>query len=122
MHKSSIGYNIQIHAISQTNKPMAIDLTKLEKKFIDLFANVTQEEFEQWLLTKNKPMAQQTAVEWLVNHWKKLQSKGEKMSWQQIINITELAKQREKEQKEEEYKRGWEDATSTGIKEAHKYQ
>ena len=40
---------------------MAIDLTKLEKKFIDLFANVTQEEFEQWLLskTKSKPMAQQ---------------------------------------------------------------
>jgi hypothetical protein len=38
---------------------MAIDLTKLEKKFIDLFANVTKEEFEQWLLTKTKPMAQQ---------------------------------------------------------------
>ena len=44
---------------------MAIDLTRLEKKFIDLFANVTQEEFEQWLLTKTKPMAQQTAVDWL---------------------------------------------------------
>ena len=43
-------------------------------------------------------MAQQTAVEWLVNHWKKLQSKGEKMSWQQIIHITELAKQMEREQ------------------------
>lgn len=42
-------------------------------------------------------MAQQTAVEWLVNHWKKLQSKGEKMSWQQIIDITELAKQMENE-------------------------
>lgn len=70
----------------------------------------------------SKTETTQTAVEWLVNHWKKLQSKGEKMSWQQIIDITELAKQREKEQKEEEYKRGWEDATSTGIKEAHKYQ
>jgi hypothetical protein len=43
---------------------------------------------------KNK----QTAVEWLVQHWKKLQSKGEKMSWNQIIQITELAKEREKEQ------------------------
>lgn len=42
----------------------------------------------------------QTAVEWLVNHWKKLQSEGEKMSWQQIIDITELAKEMEKEQME----------------------
>jgi len=40
----------------------------------------------------------QTAVEWLVNHWKKLQSEGEKMSWQQIIDITELAKAMEKQQ------------------------
>jgi hypothetical protein len=40
----------------------------------------------------------QTAVEWLVQHWKKLQSKGEKMSWNQIIQITELAKEMEKEQ------------------------
>lgn len=40
----------------------------------------------------------QTAVEWLVNHWKKLQSEGEKMSWQQIIDITELAKEMEKQQ------------------------
>lgn len=35
----------------------------------------------------------QTAVEWLVNRWKKLQAKGEKMSWNQIIQITELAKE-----------------------------
>ena len=34
-----------------------------------------------------------TAVEWLVNRWKKLQAKGEKMSWNQIIEITELAKE-----------------------------
>ena len=40
----------------------------------------------------------QTAVEWLVNRWKKLQSKGEKMSWNQIIEITELVKEMEKEQ------------------------
>jgi hypothetical protein len=42
---------------------MAIDLHKLEKKFIDLFENTTQEEFEQWLLTKkdthSKPMTKQ---------------------------------------------------------------
>jgi len=43
-------------------------------------------------------MKNQTAVEWLVNHWKKLQSEGEKMSWQQIIDITELAKAMEKQQ------------------------
>jgi hypothetical protein len=41
---------------------------------------------------------QQTAVEWLVNHWEKLQSEGEKMSWNQIIEITQLAKEMEKEQ------------------------
>jgi len=41
---------------------------------------------------------QQTAVEWLVEHWKKLQLKGEKMSWNQIIQITELVKEMEKEQ------------------------
>ena len=45
-----------------------------------------------------QPMAQQTAVEWLVNHWKKLQSEGEKMSWQQVIDITELVKPMEREQ------------------------
>jgi hypothetical protein len=43
-------------------------------------------------------MAQQTAVEWLINHWKKLQSEGEKMNWSQIIQITELAKEMEKQQ------------------------
>lgn len=51
------------------------------------------------IIKTNKPMTQQTAVDWLVNHWKKLQSKGEKMSWQQIIDITELAKQMEEEEK-----------------------
>ena len=39
-----------------------------------------------------------TAVEWLVAHFKKLQSEGEKMSWNQIIQITELLKEMEKEQ------------------------
>ena len=29
----------------------------------------------------------QTAVEWLVNRWKKLQSEGEKMSWNQMNEI-----------------------------------
>jgi hypothetical protein len=52
----------------------------------------------------------QTAVEWLVQHWKKLQSKGEKMSWNQIIQITELAKAMEKEQIEDAYCNGFFDA------------
>jgi hypothetical protein len=38
-----------------------------------------------------------TAVEWLVNYWKKLQSQGEKMTWNEIIGITKLAKEMEKE-------------------------
>jgi hypothetical protein len=39
-----------------------------------------------------------TAVQWLINRWKKLQSEQEKMTWNQIIQITELAKEMEKEQ------------------------
>ena len=48
----------------------------------------------------------QTAVEWLVNHWKKLQAEGEKMSWNQIIQITELTKEMEKQQKEDFFNAG----------------
>jgi hypothetical protein len=47
-----------------------------------------------------------TAVEWLVNRWKKLQSKQEKMTWNQIIQITELAKELEKQQAFEFWKGG----------------
>jgi hypothetical protein len=48
----------------------------------------------------------QTAVEWLINHWKKLQSEGEKMSWNQIIQITELSKELETQQAFEFWKGG----------------
>ena len=41
-------------------------------------------------------MKKQTAVEWLINRWKKLQSEQEKMTWNQIIQITELAKEMER--------------------------
>jgi len=41
----------------------------------------------------------QTAVEWLITHFKKLQLEGEKMSWNQIIQITELAKEMENQQR-----------------------
>ena len=43
-------------------------------------------------------MSKQTAVEWLVNRWKKLQSEQEKMTWNQIIQITELALEMERQQ------------------------
>jgi hypothetical protein len=45
-----------------------------------------------------KKEKQLTAVEWLVNYWKKLQSQGEKMTWNEIIGITGLVKEMEKEQ------------------------
>jgi len=57
----------------------------------------------------------QTAVEWLVNHWKKLQSEGEKMSWQQIIDITELAKEMEKEQIKDAHNHGFTEGTCFGA-------
>ena len=47
-----------------------------------------------------------TAVDWLVKHWKKLQAKGEKMTWQQVIDITELSKAMEKQQMKDAYKHG----------------
>jgi hypothetical protein len=48
-----------------------------------------------------------TAVEWLVAHFKKLQSEGEKMSWNQIIQITELTKEMEKEQRKKDFVNGY---------------
>jgi ornithine cyclodeaminase/alanine dehydrogenase-like protein (mu-crystallin family) len=71
-------------------------------------------------MTNNK---QQTAVEWLVEHWKKLQLKGEKMSWNQIIQITELVKEMEKEQIIIARSTGLpiEDGVFTAIDKAHKH-
>jgi hypothetical protein len=45
----------------------------------------------------------QTAVEWLVDKFKQYQQEGEKMTWQQIIDTTELALAMEKEQIIEAY-------------------
>jgi len=61
---------------------------KRKYKTKDLWWPVTIDGETRWLET----------AEWLVQHWGKLQSKGEKMSWNQIIQITELAKEREKQQ------------------------
>ena len=49
----------------------------------------------------------QTSVEWLINHWKKLQSEGEKMTWNQVIAITELAKEMHKEECENAWMDGF---------------
>jgi hypothetical protein len=53
-------------------------------------------------------MKKQTAAEWLVEHFKKLQSKGEKMSWTQIIQIVELTKEMDKQQTIDAYLQGCE--------------
>ena len=52
----------------------------------------------------------QTAVEWLIHHYKKLQSKGEKMSWNEIIEITELAKEMDKQNIISAYQQGYNNA------------
>ena len=57
-------------------------------------------------------MKQQTAVQWLVDHFKKLQSDGEKMSWNQIIQIVELAKKKEHQRIVDAYDQGNWDAAS----------
>jgi hypothetical protein len=43
-------------------------------------------------------MKKVSAVDWLVQRWEKFQQEGEKMTWNQIIQITKLAKEMEKEQ------------------------
>jgi hypothetical protein len=55
----------------------------------------------------------QTAVQWLIDHFKKLQSDGEKMSWDQIIQIVELAKKEERQQIEDALLYGHAEATHT---------
>ena len=51
---------------------------------------------------KNK----QTAINWLIIRWEELQSAGEKMSWDDIIYITKLAKELEKQDIEDAYRVG----------------
>jgi hypothetical protein len=54
-------------------------------------------------------MAQQTAVEWLYNTMFEKKGRISKEEFEQ-------AKEMEKEQREDEYKRGWKDATSESYK------
>ena len=71
-------------------------------------------------------MAQQTAVEWF--HIE-LQKRFPKETTEMYNNnqlgyedLIEQAKEMEKQQREDDYKRGWEEATSIGVKESYKYQ
>ena len=61
-----------------------------------------------------------TAVEWLVNHWKKLQSEGEKMSWDEIIQITEITLPTERENMDAAFKAG-QDSMEEGGKSLDQY-
>ena len=63
----------------------------------------------------------QTAVEWLE---KEINKRGPKENNppQWLKELYEQAKQMEKEQKQKEWEKGWNEATSQGIKETHKYQ
>lgn len=84
------------------------------------------DEFDEYIGTKSsydlllKPIAEQkittvgkqTAVRWLINYFSKLQKDGEKMTWQQIIDITNLALQMEREQIEEAFVAGDERGTN----------
>ena len=59
-------------------------------------------------------MAQQTAVDWLfIQLYEKFEMKGDGMEMDKVL---EQSKQMEREQKEEEYKRGWEEAKSAAVK------
>jgi predicted transcriptional regulator len=40
----------------------------------------------------------------------------------ELADLFEQAKEMEKQQREDDYKRGWEEATSIGVKESYKYQ
>jgi predicted transcriptional regulator len=40
----------------------------------------------------------------------------------ELADLFEQAKELEKQQREDDYKRGWEEATSIGVKESYKYQ
>ena len=71
-------------------------------------------------------MAQQTLVEWFhIEFQKRFPKETTEMYNNNQLGYEDLiqqAKEMEKQQKEDEYKRGWEDATSTGVKESYKYQ
>lgn len=48
----------------------------------------------------------QTATNWLIIRWEELQSAGEKMSWDDVIYITKLAEELEKQDIEDAYRVG----------------
>jgi len=68
-------------------------------------------------------MAQQTAVEIFWNQIHEiLPFTVDTETGVNLLRAFEEAKEMEKRQEADEYKRGWEDATTIGIKESHKYK
>ena len=59
-----------------------------------------------------------TAVEWLINQLEREYNSFPLLNFEACI----IAKEMEKQQLEKAYQKGWEDATTQGIKEAYKYQ
>ena len=58
---------------------------------------------------------QSSSIDWLINRWKKLQSQGEKMNWNQIIQITELVKEIHRTEIIESYASGSNDRLKNTI-------
>jgi hypothetical protein len=69
-------------------------------------------------------MAQQTAVEKLESTIQSMIEHGADLGedYPALMVHIQQAKEMEKQQREDDYKRGWEEATSIGVKESYKYQ
>ena len=68
----------------------------IDKEGFKYKGELVEDKGEIYQLFKNYLTSSQTenkGLDWLVSHWKKLKSEGEKMNWEQIIQITELAKE-----------------------------
>jgi|688.fasta_scaffold08755_20 predicted transcriptional regulator len=64
-------------------------------------------------------MEQQTGVEWFAEMITEMIHEA---YHSELADLFEQAKELEKQQREDDYKRGWEEATSIGVKESYKYQ
>jgi predicted transcriptional regulator len=62
---------------------------------------------------------EQTSVEWFAGMITEMIHEA---YHSELADLFEQAKELEKQQREDDYKRGWEEATSIGVKESYKYQ
>jgi hypothetical protein len=69
-------------------------------------------------------MAQQTGVDFLIKEFSDILGPLDTKPMQDLLLMAAIkqAKEMEKQQREDDYKRGWEEATSIGVKESYKYQ